>query len=108
MGHARALMGAGEEASQIHLFEIVLKRELSVRQTEKLVKDAKKDPLKLKKKISAREKLFLEETSSLLTRMIKSRVSIKKSGSKGKIEINFKSKAEFQHLVDLLSRLSEK
>jgi len=105
MGHARALMGAGADENQIHLFKIVLKKSLSVRQTEKLVNDAKKEPQKLQKTISAKEKQFLDETSSLLTSQIKSRVKIKKSGEKGKIEINFKSKKEFQRLIDLLSQI---
>ena len=106
MGHARALMGAGIHENQIHLFKIVCKRGLSVRQTEKLVNDVKKEPQKLQKKISAREKQLLDETSSLLTSQIKSRVKIKKSGEKGTIEISFKSKTEFQRLVDFLSQLS--
>jgi len=105
MGHARALMGAGADENQIHLFKIVLKKRLSVRQTEKLVNDAKKEPQKLQKTISAKEKQFLDETSSWLTSQIKSRVRIKKSGEKGKIEINFKSKKEFQRLIDLLSQI---
>ncbi len=106
MGHARALMGSGAHENQIHLFKIVLKRGLSVRQTEKLVNDVKKEPQKLQKKLSAQEKQFLDETSSLLTRQIKSKVKIKKSGSKGKIEISFKSKTELQKLLDLFSQLS--
>ncbi len=106
MGHARALMGAGIHKNQIHLFKIVLKKGLSVRQTEKLVNDVKKEPQKLQKKISAQEKQLLDETSSLLTRQIKSRVIIKKSGEKGTIEINFKSKIEFQRLINLLSQIS--
>ncbi len=105
MGHARALMGAGADENQIHLFKIVLKKGFSVRQTEKLVNDAKKEPQKLQKTISAKEKQFLDETSSWLTSQIKSRVRIKKSGEKGKIEINFKSKKEFQRLIDLLSQI---
>jgi ParB family transcriptional regulator, chromosome partitioning protein len=106
MGHARALMGAGAHENQIHLFEIVRNKGLSVRKTEKLVNDIKKEPEKLQKKISAKERHFLDETSSLLTRQIKSKVKIKKSGDKGKIEINFKSKTEFQRLINLFSQLS--
>jgi len=104
MGHARALMGAGADENQIHLFKIVLKKGLSVRQTEKLVNDVKKEPQRLQKKISVREKQFLDETSSWLTHQIKSQVRIKKSGEKGKIEINFTSKKELQRLIDLLSQ----
>lgn len=106
MGHARALLGAGSQENQIYLFKIVLAKKLSVRQTEKLVNTVKKDPRKLNRKISEQEKRFLDKTSSFLSDQIKSKVKIKKNGDKGKIEINFKSKTEFQRLVDLLSHVA--
>ena len=106
MGHARALLGAGSEESQIYLLNIVLKKELSVRQTEQLVKKAKNEPQKFQKKISATEKQFLEETCSMISNHIQSKVKIQKNGDKGKIEIKFKSKTEFQRLVDLLTNIS--
>ncbi len=106
MGHARALLGAGAEENQIHLFNTVLKKRLSVRETEKLVNSVKKDPKKLAKKISAVEKQFLDKTSLQLSKQINSPVKIRKNGDRGKIEINFKSKKEFQRLVDLLSTIS--
>jgi ParB family chromosome partitioning protein len=106
MGHARALLGAGSEENQLCLFDTVLKKQLSVRQTEQLVNQAKREPKKLQKKISDAEKKFLEETSQAITRHIQSTVNIKKTGNKGKIEIRFKSKVEFDRLVDLLGRIS--
>jgi len=106
MGHARALLGAGSQENQIYLFEIVLKKELSVRQTEKLVNQVKKEPHQLQKKVSALEKKFLDDTCLLLSGHIQSKVHIQKNGDKGKIEIKFKSKTEFQRLVNLLSRVS--
>ncbi len=106
MGHARALLGAGSEENQIYLYDIVQKKGLSVRETEKLVNNVKKEPKKLQKKLSAAEKQYLDETCSLISEKIHSKVKIKKNGDKGKIEIKFKSKKEFQRLVDLLSHLS--
>ncbi len=106
MGHARALLGAGSQENQIYLYNIVLKKQLSVRETEKLVNKAKKDPQKLKKKLSVEEKKILEQVCELISGRIKSKVKIQKSGDKGKIEIKFKSKNEFQRLVDLLSNIS--
>lgn len=105
MGHARALLGAGSEENQIHLFNTVVKKMLSVRETEKLVNSVKKDPKKLAKKISAAEKQFLDKTGLFLSEKINSRVKIKKNGDRGKIEINFKSKKELTRLVDLLGNI---
>ena len=49
---------------------------------------------------------ILDETSSVISRQIQSKVKIQKTGNKGKIEIKFKTKNEFDRLVDLLSRIS--
>ncbi len=106
MGHARALLGAGSEENQIYLFKQVVERHLSVRETERLVNQAKKQPHKIARKITADEKQFLEEASTQISSRINSPVSIKKNGGRGKIEIKFSSGAEFNRLLELLSRIS--
>ncbi|MDA8133074.1 MAG: ParB/RepB/Spo0J family partition protein [Desulfobacteraceae bacterium] len=105
MGHARALLTAGSEENQIRLLEMVIAKELSVRETEKLVNSVKKEPEKFAPRLSPDEKQFLDQTSRLLSERIKSKVSIQKRGEKGRVEINFKSKTEFQQIIDLLSRI---
>lgn len=106
MGHARALLGGGSEENQLYLFKQVLERGLSVRETERLVNQAKQEPKKLLEKMSADEKKILDQASSRIATHIRTQVRIKKSGDKGRIEIDFKSKSEFQRLVDLLSAIS--
>lgn len=106
MGHARALLGGGTEENQLYLFKQVVDRGLSVRETEKLVNRAKQEPKQLARRITADERQFLEQTSSMIAGRINSQVSIKKTGDKGKIEIKFKSGSEFDRLVGLLSSLS--
>jgi len=103
MGHARALLGGGTQENQLYLFKQVMERRLSVRETERLVNQAKKEPIRMAQKITADEKLILEQASTRIATRIKSSVRIKKSGDKGRIEINFQSKSEFDRLVDLLS-----
>ncbi len=106
MGHARALLGGGSQENQLYLFKQVLKKGLSVRETEKLVNQAKQEPKNFAKKISAQEEKFLEQASSQIATRIKSPVFIKKNGETGRIEIKFKSKSEFERLVELLSHIS--
>ncbi|MDD9301361.1 MAG: ParB/RepB/Spo0J family partition protein [Desulfobacter sp.] len=106
MGHARALLGGGSVESQLYLFNQVIDRGLSVRETERLVNQAKQQPKKLALKMSAQEQRFLEQTSSKISSWINTPVKIKKNGDKGKIEIKFRSGSEFNRLVDLLSRIS--
>ncbi|WDP92217.1 MAG: ParB/RepB/Spo0J family partition protein [Desulfobacter sp.] len=106
MGHARALLGGGSEENQLYLFKQVLERKLSVRETERLVNQAKQEPRQLAQKMTADERRFLEQTSTRISTRINSPVNIKKNGEKGKIEIKFKSGSEFNRLVELLSTLS--
>ncbi len=106
MGHARALLGAGLEKDQLGLFKKVVEKGLSVRQTEQLVKQVKKASKKQPKELSAQDRQLLETTSLSLSNRINSPVSIRMNGDKGKIEIKFKTKSEFQRLVDLLNRVS--
>jgi ParB family transcriptional regulator, chromosome partitioning protein len=106
MGHARALLGGSKRENQLYLFKIVLDKELSVRETEKLVNKAKKEPQKFQRKMTDVEKKFLLKTSEILSRQIQSKVNIKKTGDKGKIEISFKNKKEFERLVQLLNKIT--
>ncbi len=106
MGHARALLGGGSEENQLYLFKLVRDSGLSVREPERLVNQAKKEPRKLAKKISATEKILLDKVSTRISTQIKSQVKIKKEGEKGRIEIKFTSKLEFDRLVDLLSSIT--
>lgn len=105
MGHARALLSAGAPENQIRLLYLVIQKDLSVRETEKLVQQAKKEPLKLQAQLSSDEKQLLDQTSRILSDRIKSLVRIHKSGEKGKIEINFNTKAEYDQIIVLLSRV---
>ncbi|MFN2437036.1 MAG: ParB/RepB/Spo0J family partition protein [Desulfotignum sp.] len=106
MGHARALLGAASVEKQLALFDQVIGQKLSVRKTEQLVnqsRQAKPDPVK---KLSATERVFLDNTCSRISSQIQSPVKIRKNGEKGRIEINFTSRSEFSRLVNLLINIS--
>ncbi len=106
MGHARALLGASSMDDQVRLFNTVVSKRLSVRETEKLVNKSKVEPKPQEKKTDPDDKKYLEQICSQLSKNIRSNVKIKKSGDSGKIEINFKSQKEFDHLVQVLSSVS--
>jgi ParB family transcriptional regulator, chromosome partitioning protein len=106
MGHARALLGAGSRERQLALFEQVIRQKLSVRKTEHLVNQSRQAALKPARKVSAHELAFLENTSTRISHQIQSPVKIRKTGEKGRIEINFTSQSEFTRLVDLLINIS--
>ena len=106
MGHARALLGAGSVENQLALFEQVVRQKLSVRKTEQLVNQSRQKKPGPVRKLSPTEQAFLDTTCSRISTQIRSPVTIRKNGEKGRIEINFTSQSEFSRLVNLLINLS--
>ncbi len=120
-GHARALLALDDMARQLELRGLVLARDLSVRQTERLVKQhlapAKKSPrLPASEKGVERDPKFLAVQEALEGKL-GTRVAISRAehsvpdgksapgGQKeieGKIEIEFYSLEDFNRLYDLL------
>ena len=105
-GHARSILGAGPDEEQIKVWQIVLSNKLSVRETEKLINSLKKQNAIVNTKKSSPEKIFLTEISESLSQKINSKIRITKQGEKGKVEINFNTKEEFDHIIELLNRVS--
>ena len=100
MGHARALAAIKDEDKQIKLANRTAEEGLSVRQIEVLAQETKKPSRKpaKKKKKSADEKRVEEDLKNALG----TKVNIKRTGKRGKIEIEFYSKEELERLIDLL------
>jgi ParB family transcriptional regulator, chromosome partitioning protein len=100
MGHARALLGLPDETAQLRIGREVVARQLSVRETEVLVKKAlepaaeREEPQKDVHTRAAEEKLRF----SLGTRV---RIARKRKG--GRIEIDFGSEDELQRLYEQLT-----
>lgn len=112
LGHARALLSLDEEATQIDTAITVVTEGLSVRATEQLVKKAKKlDTLiasvgqtqeqeKPEVPIDPNVKAAVEE----LERHLGTRVRlVPKTDERGRLEIEYYSKAELQRLYELFT-----
>jgi ParB family transcriptional regulator, chromosome partitioning protein len=95
-GHARALAGAASEAAKIRLSRDVIARKLTVRQTERLVKQ-RREPVTAD--FHAAEQRL---TEALGTRV---RLQAGRNGS-GKIEIEYYSLQELNGLIDRLAATS--
>jgi ParB family chromosome partitioning protein len=106
MGHARSILGAGSTEEQIEVWQLVLAKHLSVRETEKFINTIKKQLSEIKIKHVSPNKKFLKEMSALLSQRINSKIRIVQQGEKGKIEINFKTRKEFDHIIGLLKKIS--
>jgi len=95
MGHARALISAGDEDTQVKLFRHILAQDLSVRKTEELVRG--KTPSKPPKATPALPE-DVEDAQMALRIRYGNKASIKFNKGKGKIELPFASEAELRAL----------
>lgn len=95
MGHARALISAGDEDTQVKLFRHILAQDLSVRKTEELVRG--ETPSKPPKATPALPE-DVEDAQMALRVLYGNKASIKFNKGKGKIELPFASEAELRAL----------
>jgi ParB family chromosome partitioning protein len=101
MGHARAILALPDEAAQRRIARDVVSRELSVRETEGLVKrETAPRVLPPPRRIDPNTRAAEEQLKLALG----TRVSIIRKGKGGRIEIQFASEAELQRLYEHLTR----
>lgn len=100
-GHARALLGLEDEKLISDIANEIVEKQLSVRQTEQLVKALKK-PKKEKLPKKARDK-FYDEVELALSGVLARRVTVANSSNGGKLEIEFFDMDDLQKLAKLFS-----
>ena len=101
MGHARALLGLKNENLMLKLYKLIIEEKLSVRETEKKVKDLNTDKI-LEKKIK-KKKIISPEITNLennLMDYLGTKVNIKDKNSKGQIVIDYYSLDDFERIMD--------
>lgn len=98
-GHARALLGFSTKEEMISTANLIIKEDISVRQIEALVKEAKKAPAKPKAE-KKRDKFFSEVELALVDNLGR-KVKIKENGKKGSgiLEIEFFDKDDLESLA---------
>jgi ParB family chromosome partitioning protein len=104
MGHARALLALPAADAQLRARNTIVKRSLTVRDTEKLIQAL----LKKKKKVKAAKPLDSHERAIIdrLIRHFGTKVNIARRGKRGKIEIEFYSDEDLQRILDLFLQSS--
>ena len=98
MGHGRALINIDSQKEQIKLYKIVVKKRLSVRETEALVRKLK-DP----KAISVKNyhPPYVEQAASDLEVFFDTPVSATANGQgQGQLKISFESQEKLQHILN--------
>jgi ParB family chromosome partitioning protein len=101
MGHARALLALPDEASQLRVGRDVVAKQLSVRETESLVKKAA-DPAP-KRDEEQKADVHTRAAEDRLRFALGTRVRIARKGKGGRIEIDFGSEDELQRLYEQLT-----
>jgi ParB family chromosome partitioning protein len=104
MGHARALLGAETAAQQLAAWRTVISKKLSVRETENLVRRLKSQKKTPKVSLNRSEQIYLTSLAEDLSRHLGTKTLIKKDGQKGKVEIEFYSNDDLEHLIDRLKQ----
>jgi len=113
MGHARALVSAGEEQIQLAIFNKILLESLSVRDVEILIKQGNTGEISTEESQKTREvngvKSYLTSNQVVfkehLADKLSSKIELKKtSNGTGKIIINFNSDVDFNRIIELLNK----
>ena len=85
MGHARALLGAETPTQQNAAWRAILRKGLSVRQTEELVKRLRSASETIERKKSTSEDRHLNSVAESLAQRFGTKVQIKRRGKKGAV-----------------------
>lgn len=109
-GHARALLSLENLDEQYDLATRIVEEQLSVRETEELVKLLNESPAQkeedIKEEVDEQTRIIYENYENLLKRLMGTKVSIKKKkNDKGKIEIEYYSLEELERLLDLFQQI---
>jgi ParB family chromosome partitioning protein len=109
-GHARTLLAIGDENAQYELAEKIIEEELSVRQTEEMVKEYNEPKVEaptVKRGIKDPEAIraYMSIAKDLKS-ILGAKVNIKNGKNKGKIEIEYYSGEELERLVGLIKRIN--
>ena len=107
-GHARALLGLEDLEKQYQTAQKIFDEKLSVRETEKLVKQLQQETQEGKKevkesKVDPQIKAVLDKLEETMKTIFGTKVAInQKDNNKGKIEIEYYSMEELDRIIDLI------
>lgn len=101
-GHARALLAIDDKEQQYILANKIFDEKLSVRETEKLIKDIK-NPKKPKEKKIVKNDFIYNDLAEKMKEVMGTKVNISSKGNgKGKIEIEYYSDKELERMFEMI------
>ena len=103
MGHGRALINLEESEKQLEIYEKIIARSLSVRETELLVQKIKKGHST--EKTIASKPIFYDKATEELKNYFNTSISIKgNEKGKGSIQIQFNSQKDLNDIIKKIKR----
>ena len=106
-GHGRALLALDSDDARIRAAEKVLEEDLSVRQTEELVRNFEMPPASPKPPTRSTPVVSYKDIESDLKDALGARVRIREKNDRGTIQLSFFSRDELERLVELLGSLKK-
>ena len=104
MGHARALLGTTNPTQQVAAWRAVIKKGLSVRETEDLIRSLKDEKRKPKVARKSPADHYLLSLAEDLSRHFGTKVTIRRHGLKGRVEIEFYNDDDLDRLIGRLQQ----
>ncbi len=101
-GHGRALLGIPHIEKQIAIADEIVKKELSVRQVESLIKFLAKPETEKYNKKNQNKDLELIDLENKLQKFFGTKVRINKKGKKGTVEIEYFSNDDLKRILDII------
>lgn len=106
-GHARALLAIDDPEQQYALANKIFDEKLSVRETEKLIKEIK-NPKKPKEKKTVENAFIYEDIEDKMKQVLGTKVHVASKGKgKGKIEIEYYSDKELERMFDMIMSIGK-
>ena len=107
-GHARALLAIEDKEQQYFFATKVFDEKLSVRETERLVKEVLNPKVRKKKETDSAQDAIYQSLEEKIKGIVGTKVSIRRgSKQKGKIEIEYYSQDELERLVELIESIND-
>ena len=104
MGHGRALVNVGSKEAQIAIYEKIVGQNLSVRETERIVKELSNNPKSTSEKKRTKSNTTDTATKTELSDFLKTPVAVSSNAKgKGKVTISFDSKDELERIKKLIT-----
>lgn len=102
-GHGRTLLGLENRKLQFEIAKVIVEKSLSVRETERLVKEMTKENKNRKEKKKKKDPSLIE-IEETLRKALGTKVQISSGRKKGKIEIEYYSLEDLERIIEVITR----